>query len=682
MGWLAGKEARDVAHEIGDDLRKRGRLFREMPYTHSYPICWRCKEEIVFRVDDEWFISMDALRPKLKEEAAKVRWLPSFIGRRMDNWLDNMGDWNISRKRYWGLPLPFYTCANGHFFVLGSADELRERALRGLDQLKELHRPWIDNVVVACPECRAESTRDLEVGDCWLDAGIVPFSTLRYLQDRSYWEKWYPAEFITENLEQVRLWYYSQLFMSVVLTGRAPYETVLSNEFVYDENGEEFHKSGENFIDFPQAAERAGSDVVRWYYARRDPAEKVLFGYGVLSEVKRKLLVLWNTYSFFVTYANLDRFDPGRAQVPFGERPLIDRWLLSALDRLVRDVRASLDEYDSQTAALRMEAFWDDLSTWYVRRNRSRFWKTRDERDTLAAYQTLYEALTTVVRLFAPFMPFLAEEMHQNLSRNAVAGAPASVHLTDYPAVRTDRIDDDLERRMRAARRVVELGRAARSQAKTKVRTPLPKLVAVFDAGDRDRGALDGQEHLAAIVRDELNVKALEVRDRAEGLVREIVKPELKALGPRLGKDLPKVRTALAEGRFTRRDGRIVVEGFDLAPAEVLVSHEGVAGHAVARESGLVVALDTALTPELEAEGLARELAHKLNDLRKDAGLEIADRIALRYDGAIAATVERYRDMVMEETLATSVARGLAGHGHVWNGELNGVAASLEIERV
>src|SRR5205085_3043976 len=298
----------------------------------------------------------------------------------------------------------------------------------------------------------------------------------------------------------------------------------------------------------------------------------------VLGEVKRRLLVLWNTYAFFVTYANLDGFDPSTAAIAVADRPLIDRWLVSSLNRVVRDVRSALDGYDSQTACLKMEAFWDDLSTWYVRRNRSRFWKTKDERDSLAAYQTLYEALTTLIRLFAPVMPFISEEMHQNLVRNAARGGAASVHHTEYPSG-TDRIDDELERRMRAARRVVELGRAARSQARTKVRTPLPKLVAVFDAGDRDRGALDSQGELAAIVRDELNVKALEIRDRAEGLVRETVKPDLKVLGPRLGKDLPRVRAALADGRYERKGGLIVVEGFELRPDEVLVSHEGEKGH-------------------------------------------------------------------------------------------------------
>ncbi|MDP9251656.1 MAG: class I tRNA ligase family protein, partial [Chloroflexota bacterium] len=674
-------EARDVAHEIADDLQKRGRLFRAADYTHRYPECWRCHEEIVFRVDDEWFISMDQIRPLMKEAASKVRWLPPFIGQRMQNWLDNMGDWNISRKRYWGLPLPFYTCAKGHFFVLGSQEELKERAVRGLDKLEELHRPWIDEVVVACPECGAESTRVKEVGDCWLDAGIVPFSTLRWWDDRAYWEKWYPADFITENLEQVRLWYYSQLFFSVVLTGRAPYEMCLSNEFVYDENGEEFHKTGDNFIDFPQAAERAGADVVRWYYARHDVGEKVLFGYNVLSEVKRKLLVLWNTYSFFVTYANLDSFDPDAAQVPLSERPLIDRWLLSSLERLVRDCRSALDQYESQTAALRMEAFWDDLSTWYVRRNRGRFWKTESGRDSLAAYQTLYEALTTLARLFAPMMPFLAESLYQNLVRHAARGAVDSVHLTPYPEVRADRIDDDLERRMRAAMRVVSLGRTARSAAKTKVRTPLPKLIAVFDPNDRDRGALEGQDELAAIIRDELNVKAFEVRDDAKGLVRETVKPELKALGPKLGKDLPRVRQALAEGRFTTSEGNTVVEGFTLSPAEVLVSHEGTPGHAVGRETGAIAALVTDITPELEAEGLARELAHHVNNMRKEAGLDISDRIVLRYDGGLADALERFSDFLKGEVLATSVAKGVTGRGHAWEGELNGVKGKLEIER-
>ena len=680
-GWLEGKEARDVAREIADDLQRRGLLFRAADYTHRYPECWRCHEEIVFRVADEWFISMDDLRPKLIDAAAKVTWLPPAAGRRMQNWLQNMGDWNISRKRYWGLPLPFYTCANGHFFVLGSEEELRERARAGLEKLRELHRPWIDDVIVRCPECAADSKRVKEVGDCWLDAGVVPFSTLDWLHDRAYWEQWFPADYIVEMVEQVRLWFYSQLFFSVVLTGEAPYRVCQSFQPMLAAPGQEFHKSGGNMVDSYEACELVGADSLRWLFARQDLQEIMYFGWAPLEEFKRKLLVLWNTYSFFVTYANLDDFDPTERPVPPADRPLMDRWLLSALARLVAQSRAALDAYDARSALFSIEAFWDDLSTWYLRRNRARFWKERSHRDSLAAYQTLFEALTTLTGLIAPVMPFLAEDMYQGLVRGAVPQAEASVHHTAYPLERPERLDEDLERRMRAARRVVELGRAARSSAGVKTRTPLGKLIVVFDAQDRDRGQFDERSELADIVKDELNVKSIEIRDRAEGLVKETVKPDLKVLGPKLGKDLPRVRQALAEGRYERRDGTIAVEGFVLADAEVLVSHEGVAGHAVARDAGATVALETKLTAELELEGLARELAHHLNNMRKEAGLEISDRIALRYAGPIATALERHRDFVAEESLATSVRPGLAGRGHAWRGTLNGVAGELEIEK-
>jgi isoleucyl-tRNA synthetase len=383
-----------------------------------------------------------------------------------------------------------------------------------------------------------------------------------------------------------------------------------------------------------------------------------------------------------VTYANYDEFDPAEPAVPFRERPVMDRWLLSTLARLVVECRAAFEQYDVRSALAKMETFWDDLSTWYLRRNRPRFWKTRSHRDSLAAYQTLYAALTTLVRLFAPVMPFLAEDMYQGLAREAEApGTEASVHHTSYPEETPERLDEELERRMRAARRVVELGRAARASAGVKTRLPLPKLIVVFDASDRDRGLLENGGDLADIVKDELNVKALEVRDDAEGLVKETVKPDLKVLGPKLGKDLPRVRQALAEGRYERRDGTIAVEGFVLADTEVLVSHEGVAGHAVARDAGATVALETKTTPELELEGLARELAHHLNNMRKEAGLEISDRIALRYAGGLGAAIRQHRGFIGEEALATSVNEGVTGRGHRWSGQLNGVSGELEIEK-
>ena len=680
-GWLEGKDARDVSGEITDDLAKRGVLLRSEPYTHRYPECWRCHEELVFRVDDEWFISMAELRPRMIAAAMTVRWVPEHAGRRMRNWLENMGDWNISRKRYWGLPLPFYTCAQGHFFVVGSEAELRNLAKSGLEDLHELHRPWIDKVVVGCPQDGSDSVRVKEVGDCWLDAGVVPFSTLDYQAGSEMWKKWFPADYVVEMVEQVRLWFYSLLFFSVALRDEPPYKVVQTFEPMLDESGGEFHKTGENMVLLTEVMEKVGADAIRWTVSRQRTDEVMLFSLKALDEIKRRLLLLWNTYSFFVTYAELNGFDPGAPAVAVAERPLMDRWLLSVLHRLVRDGRTALEEWDVRTLTLRVEAFIEDLSQWYVRRSRPRFWGTRDTRSTLAAQQTLYEALTTVTRLIAPAMPFFSDALYQRLVRAAVAEAPSSVHHTAYPEVDTTLIDDDLERRMAAARRVVTLGHSARQTANVKTRMPLPRLVAVFDRTDHDRELLEGQRDLAEIVKDELNVKEFELREDAADLVREIVKPELKALGPKLGKDLPKVRAALAEGRYERRDGSFVVEGHVLAPSEVLLSHEGAAGHAVGRDAGLVVALDTRVSPELAAEGLARELIRRVNEMRKDAGLAIDDRIALRYGGDVGPAIERHRDLVASETLATAVSAGPSGSGHRWSGELNGVKSELEIAK-
>src|SRR2546426_144801 len=381
-----------VSKEIADDLERRGRLYRRLDYTHRYPTCWRCREEIVFRVDDEWFLSMEELRPKLMEAAAKVNWVPESAGKRMQDWLKNMGDWNISRKRYWGLPLPFYSCTScEHFFVIGSEAELRERAASGLDGLRELHRPWIDAVVIACPKCGGAAKRVTEVGDCWLDAGIVPFSTLNYMHDRKYWQKWFPADLVTEMREQIRLWFYSQLFFSVVVTGKAPYLNVQSYEKLLDEKGRPMHRSWGNVIVFPEAAERVGADVARWLYSRQNVQENILFGWTPLEDVARRLLTVWNIYSFFVTYANYDGFDPSAKAPGVAKRPALDRWILSRLHGLVRDATADLEKWDPQGGALAMERFWDDLSNWYVRRSRRRFWKSAKDEDKRSAEHTLHE---------------------------------------------------------------------------------------------------------------------------------------------------------------------------------------------------------------------------------------------------------------------------------------------------
>ncbi len=675
-GFLEGKEARDVGSEIAQDLDARGRLYRSEQYTHRYPTCWRCKEEIVFRVDDEWFISMQELRPALMEAAARVNWVPESAGKRMADWLTNMGDWNISRKRYWGLPLPFYTCTTcKHFFVLGSEEELRERARSGLEQLRELHRPWIDRVVVRCPKCDGDAERVTEVGDCWLDAGIVPFSTLDYMHDRATWEEWFPADFITEMREQIRLWFYSQLFFSVVLRGRAPYEAVLAYEKLLDEKGRPMHRSWGNVIVFPEAAERVGADVSRWLYGRQNVQENILFGFTPLEDTARRLLTLWNTYAFFATYANYDGFDPTGAAPPVATRAALDRWILSRLHGLIKEVTADLERYDPQGPALAMERFWDELSNWYVRRSRRRFWKSAADEDKRAAEHTLYEVLTTFARLVAPYMPFLAEAIYQNLVREAVPRSPESVHHTDWPAYDEALIDERLERAMNVVRRVVSVGSAARHAANVKVRLPLARLVAVVpDAEERRLAA----EHLE-LIKDELNVKVVELVERADRYLDVVVKPDLKMLGPKLGKDLPKAQAALKDA-LLQPDGSVVAGEFRFAPNEVLVERAAKAGYALAGEAPYLALVDTRRTPELDAEGLARELVHTVQNLRKEKGFDIADRIVLRYDGEVGDVVDRFREQIANEVLALRIVRG-ASEG-AWKGTLNGVPAELEVERV
>ena len=674
-GSLDGKEARDVGREIAQDLEQRGRLYRAADYTHRYPTCWRCHEEIVFRVDDEWFISMDAVRPQLMAAAAKVNWVPESAGKRMQDWLRNMGDWNISRKRYWGLPLPFYDCTKcEHFFVIGSQEELRERAKSGLEGLRELHRPWIDDVVIACPKCGGDARRVSEVGDCWLDAGIVPFSTLDYLHDRKYWGEWFPADFITEMREQIRLWFYSQLFFSVVLTGKAPYDSVLVYEKLLDEQGRPMHRSWGNVIVFPEAAERVGSDVARWLYSRQNVQENILFGWTPLEDIARRLLTLWNTYVFFVSYANLDGFDPSSPAPALSRRPALDRWILSRLHGVVRDVTADLEKWDPQGAALAMERFWEDLSNWYVRRSRRRFWKSANDADKVAAEHTLYEVLTTFVRLVAPFMPFLAESMYLNLVRRAMPEAAPSVHHTDWPTADEAAIDEQLERAMTVVRRIVSVAAAARHAANVKVRMPLARLVAVVpDAEERALAAAH-----VDLIRDELNVKSVELVGEADTYLDTVIKPDLKILGPKLGRELPKAQAALRTATL-RPDGSVVAGEFTFAPTDVIVDRKARPGYAVAGETPYFAVVDTRRTPELDAEGLAREVVHTVQNLRKERGLDIADRIVLRYDGDLGEVIERFKDEIGGEVLAVRIVRGVSERA--WRGTLNGVAAELDLEK-
>ena len=658
-GWLHGLSTVEAAEQIIGFLEEHGRLVEAGLHEHRYPECWRCHTPLIFRISDDWFIAVDELRQRLRDANAEVEWTPEYMGKRMDDWLVNMGDWNISRRRYYGLPLPFYPCGCGHLNVIGSKAELEERALGGLDQLEELRRPWIDDVPIRCEQCGEEVRRIPEVGDVWLDAGIVPFSTLGWqspeyvpegyatgaakglttadLPDHAYWEEWFPADWVSEMREQIRLWFYSQHFMSVVLTGRAPYRRVLGYEKMLDETGREMHSSWGNTIDAPDAFARMGADVMRWQFCAQPPDRNLLFGFGPGHEIKRKLLTLWNSARFLVDYATIVGFRPEYGAAPPVERPL-DRWLAARTEQLVAEATAGYDAFLTVNVTRAFEEFVDDVSNWYIRRSRRRFWDGDDE-----ALQALWHALVQGIRVVAPVMPFLAEHLWQSLVRGAGGEPPQSVHLAGWPEAGT--ADQALLDEVAELRRVVGLGHQARAAAQLKLRQPLRRLVV--------EGAPLAEGH-AEELREELRVK--EVEFGHVDATELHVKPHLPVLGPKLGKELGAVRAALAAGEFEQLDGGgFRVLGHDLGADEVLVERSGKSGWAVASDEGVTVALDTAVDPELELEGRVYDLIHTLNSMRKEQGLELTDRIAVTLPAADADLVERHAEWIKAEVLAVSL---------------------------
>jgi isoleucyl-tRNA synthetase len=657
-GWLHGLSTVEAAEQIIGRLEERGRLLESGLYEHRYPECWRCHTPLIFRISDDWFISVRDLRQPMRDANAAVQWTPAYMGKRMDDWLVNMGDWNISRRRYYGLPLPFYPCDCGHLNVIGSRAALETRAVRGLDGLQELRRPWIDDVPIRCESCGEEVRRIPEVGDVWLDAGIVPFSTLGWqnekwveggygtgaakglttadLPDHAYWEKWFPADWVSEMREQIRLWFYSQLFMSVVLVGRAPFEQVLGYEKMLDETGREMHGSWGNMIEAEDAFAQMGADVMRWQFCAQPPDRNLLFGFGPAREIKRKLLTLWNSARFLVDYATIEGFRPTYADLadgPGGELQPLDRWLVERTRQLVREATDGYEAQLTYRVVQAFEAYLDDLSNWYIRRSRRRFYGL-DE----AAFRTLWYGLVQSLRVVAPLMPFLTDHLWRNL---VPEGAPSSVHLAGWPAL--EEADEALLAEMAQARLVAELGRRARDASGLKLRQPVRRIVV--------EGASLPSE-VAEIVRDELRVKELEFA-RVEAELR--VKPNLPVLGPRLGKELGPVREALGRGEFEELDGgRFRVLGHELGPEEVLVERTGREGWSVASESGVTVALETALDAELEREGRMLDLVRLLNSMRKDAGLELTDRIRVTLPES-ARELLAYEDQIKAEVLAVEI---------------------------
>jgi isoleucyl-tRNA synthetase len=682
FGWLHGFPTTEAAAMIVDDLGRRGRLVDVGEITHRYPVCWRCGHELIFRLVDEWFINCDELRQPMIEAARTVEWTPPQYGKRMEDWLRNMGDWCISRRRYWGLPLPFWYCEDGHLTILGSKRELLEHALSGVEELEELHRPWIDKVTIPCQTCGKVATRTTDVGDCWLDAGIVPFSTLGWrnerwvdagyaegagvgvttadLPDHDYWQAWFPADWVSEMREQIRLWFYSMLFMSVTLTGISPYRRVLTYEKVNDETGRPMHKSWGNTVWFDEAVETMSADVMRWMYAGQPPAQNLNFGYGPANEVKRRFLTLWNTYAFFARYALIDGFQPRLSVLSDGPDlslgQALDRWMAARVQALVAECRAGLDAWNSPRLVRAAEAFVDDLSNWYVRRSRDRFWQpaTGSSPDKSAAYETLWYALVQLVRCIAPVTPFLADELWQRLVVDVCDSAEPSVHLTRYPVVAEALVDDRLLADMELARAVVVAGRAAREQAQIKTRQPLSGLLVATDSPDL-REILD---RYGDLITAELSVKELRLTGSTEDFAQTEVTPNFRVCGPKYGGDVREIQRLLRAGEFQWEGERVKVGAWTLEPGEFEARTRARPGFAVTGGEGFAVVLDTTITPELAREGAARDLIRAIQELRKQADLELTDRIRITYPAADRETFAALGDWIRAETLADTAEEG------------------------
>ncbi|CAN5345500.1 isoleucine--tRNA ligase [soil metagenome] len=664
-GAFAGLATTNANPRIIEDLEARGLLFRSEHYSHSYPHCWRCSTPLLYYPRKDWYIRTSQVRAQLEASNEDTNWQPPTIKHgRFGDWLANNVDWSLSRDRYWGTPLPVWRCANGHTTCVGSFSELEELTgsdLSGLDP----HRPWIDDVAMECPECGAEARRAPHVIDAWFDSGAMPFAQWHYpFANEELFERRFPADFISEAIDQTRGWFYSLLAISTLVRGENSFRNCVVGGLIVDENGRKMSKSLGNVIDPWTAFDTTGADALRWYMLTSgSPWSARRVSLGIVQEALRKyLLTLWNTYSFWVTYAALEAFDPGTVDIPVAQRPEMDRWVLAELDDTVRAMTSDLDRFDTTHSGARLDRFVDDLSNWYVRRSRRRFWRSGEDADTQAAFLTLWECLTTVAKLTAPFTPFIADEIFTNLT-GPDGDAPDSVHLADWPEPDDARVDDALRARMALVRKLVTLGRSARTDAKVRVRQPLRRALVVLPSSQR--ALLEGLEDLVA---EELNVKEVEVAHGLEDLVLYIVKPNFRALGPRFGARVKQVAQALGRADPAHIVGSledhgtvaIDVDGAEeaLGRDEVDVRVSGRSGLSFAQDGPYGLALDLAITSGLFAEGIAREAVRSVQELRKSSGLAVEDRIELwlaAADEPIIAALRDHSGYIEAEVLATSV---------------------------
>ena len=692
---FAGKFVKDADPEIIADLKARGLLYKKESYAHSYPHCWRCSSPLLYYARDSWYIRTTEYADRMIERNKEINWIPEEVGEgRFGNWLEENKDWALSRDRFWGTPLPVWVCDScGAQQCVGSIEEFKKG--KNVPSPIDLHKPFVDEVTFACPKCGGVMRRTPELIDVWFDSGSMPFAQWHYpFENKEVFERGYPSDFISEGIDQTRGWFYTLHAIGTFLFDKPAFRNVLVNELILDKQGQKMSKSKKNTVDPFELIRRYGADATRWYLVANSPVWRpTLFDEEGMGEVQRKFFsTLLNTYAFFVLYANVDGFLYSESAIPVQERPEIDRWILSELHSLLMNYETWLDAYDVTRAARALSDFTiDQLSNWYVRRNRRRFWKSEQGKDKTAAYQTLYECLVTLSKMIAPFAPFIAEELYANLRDGASVDLEASVHLTRFPEVDKKNIDTDLERRMERAIRIVGLVRAMRMKSNLKVRQPLQKIL-IPVTGERERQELQQME---PVILEEINVKEIEYVTGDSGIVRRKAKPNFKTLGPKHGKAVQAVAARVRDLSSSEiaelvQAGSLAVpvngSSVTLAPEDVEILHEDIKGWLVETDGSLTVALDTELSPELIDEGLAREFVNRIQNMRKDAGLAVTDRIAIfhRSPERLAASLKRLDAYVREETLAIDVkalSQGDAAPVELVAQDINGEKSEVGLQR-
>ena len=685
----AGKFVKDADPLVLKDLDAEGKLFDAPKFEHDYPFCWRCDTPLIYYARESWFIKMTAVKDDLVRNNKTINWIPASIGEgRFGNWLENIQDWGVSRNRYWGTPLNIWECECGHQHSIGSREELYKMSGNEKAKTVEFHRPYIDEITITCPECGKQMKRVPEVIDCWFDSGAMPFAQHHYpFENKDLFEQQFPADFISEAVDQTRGWFYSLLAESTLLFNKAPYKNVIVMGHVQDENGQKMSKSKGNAVDPFNALETYGADAIRWYfYTSSAPWLPKRFSGKAVQEGQRKFMgTLWNTYAFFVLYANIDNFDASKYTLEYDKLPVMDKWLLSKLNSTVAEVDSNLDQYRIPEAAKALQDFVDEMSNWYVRRSRERFWAKGMEQDKINAYMTLYTALVTICKAAAPMIPFMTEDIYQNLVRSNDANAPESIHLCDFPVVNKDHIDKKLEEDMEDVLDAVVMGRACRNEAAIKNRQPISRMYIKAD--------FTLSEFYQEIIEDELNVKEVVFTDDVRDFTSYTFKPQLRTVGPKYGKQLGGIQKHLAalDGNAAmdelNADGALKfdVDGVavELTKDDLLIDMAQKEGYVSQEDNKMTVVLDTNLTPELVEEGFVYEIISKIQTMRKESGFEVTDHIRVSINGndKLSEIAQKNKEAISSKVLADELTSGMEyGVSKEWN--INGENAVIAVERV